>query len=56
MPFRIPAVDVAAKCAVLSGAIGGMTLNGVLSAIASAVAIVVGGLQIYDWIKRRRKR
>jgi hypothetical protein len=41
-------------CAVIAGAVGGWTLSGVLSAIASLVAIVVGGLQIYDWIQKKR--
>lgn len=41
-------------CAVIAGAVGGWTLAGVLSAIASLVAIVVGGLHIYDWIQRKR--
>jgi hypothetical protein len=43
-------------CAVIAGAVGGWTLAGVLSAIASAVAIVVGALQIYDWVQRKRNK
>lgn len=41
-------------CAVIAGAVGGWTLGGVLSAIASLVAIVVGCMQAYDWIQRKR--
>lgn len=39
-----------------SGAVAGITLQGVLSMAASIVAIVVGGLHIYDWFKTRRKK
>jgi hypothetical protein len=45
-------------CAVIAGAVGGWTLAGVasvISIIASAVAIVVGCMQAYDWIQRKRK-
>lgn len=45
---------IKSTCAVVAGAVGSWTLSGVLSAIASLVAIVVGGLQIYDWIQKKR--
>jgi hypothetical protein len=45
---------VKSTCAVIAGVVGGWTLSGVLSAIASLVAIIVGGLQIYDWVQRKR--
>jgi hypothetical protein len=42
-------------CAVIAGAVGGWTLSGVLSVLASALAIIVASLQIYDWLKKRQR-
>lgn len=54
--MTLPSITpIKSTCAVIAGAVGGWTLTGVLSVIASALAIVVACLQIYDWIQRRRK-
>jgi predicted PurR-regulated permease PerM len=45
---------IKSTCAVIAGVVGGWTLSGVLSTIASALAIVVASLQIYDWVQRKR--
>lgn len=52
----ISAHPVKATTTVVAGVVGGWTLGGVLSAIASIVAIVLGGMQIYDWIQKKQKK
>jgi hypothetical protein len=42
-------------CAVVAGVVGSWTLTGVLSGLASLVAIIVGLLHVYDWIQKKRR-
>lgn len=42
--------------ACMGGVLGGWTLQGVLSCVSSTVAIIVGGLHVYDWIKKNRRK
>ena len=42
--------------AVIAGAVGGVTLPGVLSVVASVIAIVVGSLQLYQMYDRWQRK